>query len=405
MKREVYKTKNAEEGYFPDEVDVVLRWKPRKDEKTGTVTEGRTVTIPYALLEDLRYSINPHQRASTYGIIDRPSPLEFELLKTGKQGLSETNVDDIDRGLRLMRLIGKEEPAVTIHKHINPCGAAKSKTLKDALERAYWADRRAAFGGTIVLNGEVNEEIADYIMETDVFENVAAPAYTQGAVAEFKNKEKHKRNNDIRVVLYEWDLLKFFPTFKGEKGMDIRTRGDGTLNLSDPYTTSLAELTPAELKDEEGNLVARSYREVTPQEADDLRFAWKLCAHTRSNAILFVKDGAAVSIGTGQQERVGAIEQAVRKAYQKTEDMLRGRLKMTTNIGYELDVRKGGLKGAVIASDGFMSSVDNIEAIREHGVTAIIQPGGSVKDKAVLELANKYEIAMVFAPERCFSHF
>jgi phosphoribosylaminoimidazolecarboxamide formyltransferase/IMP cyclohydrolase len=179
--------------------------------------------------------------------------------------------------------------------------------------------------------------------------------------------------------------------------------------MSEPYTTrfkSARQFAPAVVLDKDRILVAQSYRPPTPQEAEDMLFAWYICANTRSNAIVFAKDGAAIAIGTGQQERVGAIEQAIDKAYQKATD------KLVQAQSWDLEramafvkQTKGGLEGAVIASDGFMPKSDNIETIAKEGVTGVVQPGGSKEDQAIVELANKNEIAVAFTEERCFSHF
>ncbi len=404
MGREMYRTRNV--GEFPERVAMILEFKPKTPDETS-----RFETVVYVKREDLRYGTNPHQPAAHYRINGTPTVMSMlSELKTGKGGLSQTNLEDMDRALRIIRLLGDAQPVCTFHKHINPSGVAKGKTLAEAFERAYWCDARSNFGGTMVFNGPVTQELADMIMATDFFEVVLAPNIEPAALEIFKSGKRYGRNEDIRVLAYDKKLLARVPAFTGDKTYpEMKILADGTMIMSEPYTTKFrtpSQFVPAVARDKEKRPLATSYRPPTPQEAEDMLFAWYICAHTRSNAIVFAKNGVAIAIGTGQQERVGAIEQAVGKAYQKATDKLvkADSWDMQRAIEFVKQTR-GGLEGAVIASDGFMPNTDNIETIMKQGVTAVIQPGGSKEDQAIIEMANKNGIAIVFTEERCFSHF
>ncbi len=406
MGKEMYRTRNV--GEFADRITMMLEFKPKTPNETS-----RFETVTYQKREDLRYGTNPHQPAAHYEIEGVPTVMsKLVELKTGKGGLSQTNLEDMDRALRIIRLLGDTQPVCTFHKHINPSGIAKGKTLADAFERAYWCDARSNFGGTMVFNGPVDKELADRIMTTDFFEVILAPKIEPDALEILKSGKKYGRNVDVRVLAYDKELLAQVPAFSDEKDKahpELRVLADGTFVMSEPYTTKFRlpnQFKPAIALDKDKKIVATSYRMPTPQEAEDMLFAWYICANTRSNGIVFAKDGAAIAIGTGQQERVGAIEQAIDKAYQKATD------KLVQAQSWDLEKAvafvkqtRGGLEGAVIASDGFMPKPDNVETIAKEGVTAVVQPGGSKEDQSIIELANKSEIAMVFTEERCFSHF
>ncbi|VVB81274.1 Bifunctional purine biosynthesis protein PurH [uncultured archaeon] len=398
MGKEMYRTKNV--GEFPKRIVVRAEY------------DDHTSDEVFVRLNDLRYGTNPHQPAAFYGREGAISVLStMKELKSGKGGLSQTNLEDMNRGLIIMRMLDYDWPACSIHKHINPCGVARSETPAGAFNKAYWCDARSAFGGTIVFNTPVEAGLADRIMKQDFFECILAPIVDKEALEVFNDHKKYGRNKDIRVLAFDHVLHHDIPVFSSEEELllpETRDLADGTRILSMPFTTKFTAIDQlvrarATAKDKAGLVVAESCRAPTAREAEDLLFAWYVCANVRSNGVVFAKDRATVAIGTGQQERVGAIEQAVQKAYEKAEARLRAE---DNTIERSIEsMARDALKGAVLASDGFMPSTDNIKTIAETGVTAVIQPGGSIEDRAVIEAANEHNIAMVFTEERCFSHF
>src|SRR5574341_587332 len=210
MSREMYRTRNV--GKFPNRIKVNLEYDEVPNEPP------RVEQIEYDKLIDLRYGTNPHQPAAYYGLHEQPTVLSTVMeLKTGKGGLSQTNLEDIDRGMRIMRLLGDAQPACTFHKHINPSGVARGTTLTEAFERAYWGDARANFGGTMVFNGAVTPDLADKIMSTDFFEVILAPGIDPEALEILKSGAKYGRNKDIRALRYYPDLLAKVPAFSDEK--------------------------------------------------------------------------------------------------------------------------------------------------------------------------------------------
>lgn len=342
----------------------------------------------YTKVEDLRYGTNPHQPAAFY----RPEGGNcvlgaHEILKTGKSGLSQTNIEDMHHAVGILKYM--QRPACAVMKHCNPSGAAiqnGDQSLKTVYERARDADAQAAFGSVVVFNTEVDAETADAIMQT-IVEGVAAPSFSQEAIDTLHNFEHYRRNKEIRVVkLPPFDVL---PKFIDE-GTDVRELkvfDDGSIVMAVPYLSrvkSVDDLEPAYCDHAKKGSV-KGERAATAQELDDLLFAWYVNIHVRSNGVVIAKNGQTLAVGTGEQDRVGAVQQAIIKAGQK----------------YSGDET---LEGAVMASDGFFPFRDAIDAATEAGITAIVQPGGSVNDYDAIVAANEADCAMVFSLERCFSH-
>jgi len=295
----------------------------------------------------LRYGENPHQKAFFYGNTGE----NFEQLH-GKE-LSYNNLLDIDAALGFISSFNK--PTVAVIKHNNACGLASAGTVTEAWVRALAADPISAFGGVIVINRPVDVKTAAEI-DKIFFEVLVAPGYSEEALTILK----HKKN---RIIL---DLRKV-----PSSSFTIRSVLDGYLwQVKDTYETA--------------GMDVRCVTDINPtdDQLTDLDFANRIVMHTKSNAIVLVRDNQLIGTGTGQTSRVDAVRHAIEKA---------------KAAGFET-------KGAVLASDAFFPFPDSIELASEAGVTAIIQPGGSVRDNEAIEACNKYGIAMIVTGIRHFKH-
>ena len=344
----------------------------------------------YEKVEDLRYGTNPNQGAAFYrpksdkigGVIGA-----MEILKSGKGGLSQTNLEDIHHALGIVKYF--ERPACAVMKHLNPSGAAAQFENEEQVEvykKARDCDSRAAFGSVVAFNTPVSVATAEEIMSTMV-EGVVAPGFEDGAVAVFEDFERFRRNRHIRVM--QCGPLATLPKFEGDDTggvLEIKVLGDGTLVAAEPFVSAVRseeDLLPARATNKEGDEIVCS-NELSAGQAKDLLFSWYVNFNVRSNGVVIAKEGQTIAVGTGQQDRVGAVEQAMAKA-----------------ISYH---GEDSLAGAVLASDGFFPFRDSIDVCAKHGIAAIIQPGGSLRDYEVVEACNEHGIAMVFTGERCFSH-
>lgn len=356
------------ESGFPDEVEVM-----------GTI---------YSKVEDLRYGTNPHQGASFY----RPkgsSGLPFgdmEQLKSGKSGLSETNYGDLNHGANIVKYF--DRPACALMKHLNPSGAAiqvGNQDLRTVYIRARDADPIAAFGGVAVFNTKVDLPTAKEIMAT-VIEVVAAPDFDAEALAIFNDHETYKMNKEIRVI--KLPNLMSLPKWVGDSAAPtIKTLMDGTLVVADPLLTKVKgpdDLVPATTEHATQGKFAIEKMPTTAQ-MDDLLFSWYVNLSVRSNGVVIAKNGVTLAVGTGQQDRVTAVRQAIAKAQEKFK-------------GPET------LDGAVMSSDAFFPFRDSVDVAADAGIKAIAQPGGSVRDWDNIKACNEHGIAMVFTGERVFSH-
>lgn len=343
----------------------------------------------YEKLEDLRYGTNPHQPAAFYRPAgDQPLVLgRYEMLKTGKSGLSQTNLEDMQHAIGILKYL--DRPACAVMKHCNPSGVAmalEGHSLRTVYERARDADAQAAFGGVAVFNTEVDGETAEAIMST-IVEGVAAPGFSEDALRILNAGDEYKRNKEIRVVRIP--ALDTLPKYREDahRGFEMKVLDDGSIILAQPYLSrvkSTADLVPA-YNDHAKKGRIDIERAPTEQELRDLLFAWYVNIHVRSNGVVIVRNGQTLAVGTGEQDRVGAVEQAIHKARSK----------------YKGDE---SLEGAVMASDGFFPFRDAIDLAVQAGVTAIVQPGGSVNDYDAIVACNESQTAMVFSLERCFSH-
>jgi len=354
--RKIYRTAREEE--FPGTLTLTLGDRVYDYSKVQWTVDGKP--------RGLRYGTNPHQKAALYKPKgSRGGVGSVEWLKWGKDGPSATNVEDGSHGLRIVNYF--KEPAVAVMKHLNPSGVAVARDneqLRQVYARARDADPRAAFGSVVVLNSTVDRGAAEEIISTFV-EVVYAPDYEPDAISVFE------RRKDLRIGKVSKRIVMH------ETPPEIIALEDGSIVLEDAYTTQLRS--PDHLK----QLVVPTKRVPTDMEYNDLLHAWWVACEVRSNAVVFWKNGTSLAIGTGQQDRIGAIEGSVAKAQ-----------------------RSGGsLKGAVMASDGFLPKIDNIEAVAKEGMVAIIQPGGSVEDPELVKACDQHGIAMVLTGERSFRHF
>jgi len=355
---------------------------------SGFPEEMELMGVTYVKVEDLRYGTNPHQGASFYrpkGAQNMPFG-QMEIIKSGKSGLSETNYGDLNHGANIVKYFA--EPACAVMKHLNPSGAAVSRRnqdLKNVYVRARDADAVAAFGGTVVFNTRVDANTAREIMAT-VVEVVAAPDFDDEALEVFQDYETYKMNKEIRVI--RLPNLESLPKWVGEAAAPtIKTLSDGSIVVAETLLTAIrsgSDLVVASTEHpSHGKFAIEKF--PTADQIDDLLFSWYVNLSVRSNGVVIAKNGVTLAVGTGQQDRVAAVRQAIAKAREKF----------------------GGdetIEGSVLSSDAFFPFRDSIDACAEAGIVAIVQPGGSVKDWESIKACNEHGIAMVFTGERCFSH-
>ncbi|MEE8294488.1 MAG: bifunctional phosphoribosylaminoimidazolecarboxamide formyltransferase/IMP cyclohydrolase [Sphingomonadales bacterium] len=314
---------------------------------------------------ELRYGENPHQKAAYYvsDLDPRPGIISAKLHQ-GK-ALSYNNLNDADAAYELISEFNEGTPAVAIIKHANPCGVATGVTFPEAYEKALACDPVSAFGGVIALNGTLDKETAEKI--TEIFtEVVIAPKISDEAIEVFKAK-KNLRLLEAGTLANPDDEGKVVKTLAG--GYLVQNSDRGRIGKDD--------------------LTVATKRQPTEQELADLLFAFRVCKHVKSNTIVYVKNGATVGVGAGQMSRVDSARIAVRKS----EDAAKASGQDTA-----------GTVGSVAASDAFFPFADGLEALVEAGATAVIQPGGSMRDNEVIEAADKAGLAMVFTGMRHFRH-
>jgi len=343
----------------------------------------------YEKVEDLRYGTNPHQPAAFYRPADGQGLVlgHYEILKNGKSGLSQTNLEDMQHAIGILKFLTR--PACAVMKHCNPSGVAMrvgDQDLKTVYERARDADAQAAFGSVVVFNTEVDGPTADAIMGT-IVEGVAAPSFSEEALAILHDADTYKRNKELRIIkLPDFSAL---PKYVGDTpaAWEMKIFDDGSIVLAQPYLSRVksgADLVPAYNEHAKKGRIDIE-RQPTAQELDDMLFAWYVNIHVRSNGVVIAKNGQTLAVGTGEQDRVGAVEQAIHKAKTK----------------YKGDET---IDGAVMASDGFFPFRDAVETATSQGVRTIVQPGGSMNDYDAIAACNECGATMVFTLERCFSH-
>lgn len=380
----------------------------------------------------LRYGENPDQPAALYEVVESSftmdgvafqqgqhklvsSLTEENLIQSGKHP-GKINLTDVDNGINMLQYL-TAKPAAIILKHNNPCGAAWSNDgLFTALSRAFTSDRIAAFGGTIVVNRALDKDCAEFI-NSSYFEVIAAPDFTAEALAVLTAKK------NLRIIRIP--ALAELEKIVGTPFLDIKSLVDGGLIIQASFRNRILtedDFLPAETTKDCTTYIARK---PSPKEAEDLLFAWAVEAGVTSNSIIFARDGATVSIGTGEQDRVGCVELTIQKAYTKYADRLAFvrhnlslyelKMKAKTDAGLAASLQdilgkteadKGGLPGTVLVSDGFFPFRDGVDLAVAQGVTAIAQPGGSIRDWEIIQAVNEAtpQVAMVFTGQRSFKH-
>jgi len=307
------------------------------------------IRAPRAL--DLRYGENPHQKAALYS--NRQGGIAGAEQLQGKE-LSYNNLVDLDASWQLIREF--DRPASAIIKHTNPCGCAEGSTLAESYRRAFEADPVSAFGGVLAFNRAVDRETAGEIAKTFI-EAIAAPGYDTAA------RELLAAKKNLRLLAVSRAPL----SGKNDESVVKSISGGYLVQTPDSHRLDRAECT------------VKTERQPTEEEWRALEFAWKVSKHVKSNAIVYARETQTISVGAGQMSRVDAVKVGAMKALLP-------------------------LQGTVLASDAFFPFPDGVEEAAKHGITAVIQPGGSVGDDKVIAAANQLGLAMVFTGVRHFRH-
>ncbi len=409
---------------FPQELSIRLGDQSLKFKKKTWVIDQQE--------KGLRYGENPDQPAAMYEPAEGDLELGGVSFRTGGFGLvssireenmiqagkhpGKTNLTDVDNGLNILQYLTRK-PAAVILKHNNPCGAAWSdQGVFEAVQNAFFADRIAAFGGAVVFNTPVDKDCAEF-MAGNYLEVVAAPDFEPGSL------EILKARKNLRIL--KMPGLGRLEELHGRPFLDIKSLTDGGIIVQFSFTNRILQpqdFMPAAAV--RGNTHV-SARQPDAREMDDLLFAWAVEAGVSSNSVIFARNGCTVAIGTGEQDRVGCVDLTIQKAFTKYADVLtfeqlkesiyQLKLKAQTDpaaqdrlqeIMNETREARGGLPGSVLVSDGFFPFRDGVDAAVAQGVTAVAQPGGSIRDAEVIEAVNEAvpQVAMVFTGQRSFKH-
>lgn len=331
----------------------------------GPVSEHfpESLTLPLEHIKTLRYGENPHQHAAFYrwgGAPEAVSTVAGAEVLHGKE-LSFNNLVDLDAALATVQSF--DAPTVGIIKHTNPCGLACSDTLVEAYKRAHMGDPISAYGGIVGCNCPVDEATAQEITKL-FYEAIIAPEFTPGALELLRQKKN----------------LRLLATHSPIEPRALNTQA---LRMGHPEVRSVSGglllQTPDAMGDREIQYQPVTERKPTLEELTDLMFSWKAVRHVKSNAIVLAHRLMVVGVGAGQMNRVTSVQLAVEKAAERAH-------------------------GSVLASDAYFPFADGVEAAAKAGITAIIQPGGSIRDEEVIRMANQYAIAMIFTGMRHFKH-
>ncbi|KQP43960.1 bifunctional phosphoribosylaminoimidazolecarboxamide formyltransferase/IMP cyclohydrolase [Pseudorhodoferax sp. Leaf274] len=328
----------------------------------------------FVKLQDLRYGENPHQQAAFYrDLHPAPGSLVSARQLQGKE-LSYNNIADADAAWECVKSF--DEPACVIVKHANPCGVAVGADALQAYGKAFQTDPTSAFGGIIAFNRPVDLATAQQVHKQFV-EVLMAPGYSDEALALFQSTKAKQNVRVLEIALpnaygaadaarggsSDWD--------NGRNAMDVKRIGSGLLiQTADNHALQLADL----------KVVTK--KQPTPQQLQDLLFAWKVAKYVKSNAIVFCKDGMTMGVGAGQMSRLDSARIASIKA----------------------EHAKLSLAGTVVASDAFFPFRDGLDVVVDAGATCVIQPGGSMRDQEVIDAADERGVAMVFSGVRHFRH-
>lgn len=394
-------------------------WKITKDD--GTIDE-----------RGVRYGENPDQEAALYELINGNLVLgDCSFINPGNGLVSSINVDDmlqvgkhpgkinltdIDNGLNIIKYL-IDRPAAVILKHNNPCGAAYGDSLAQAYDKANRCDRIAAFGGAVILSRPCDRETAE-LLSRNYLEVVCAPDFEDGTLAILAQR------SNLRVIKIKGiDRLADFESFRF---VDFKSLIDGGIIVQQSAVNSIRSIN--DMQPAQATWKGREYtcrRQPNTREIDDMIFGWAIEHGVTSNSVLYIKDGATVGIGTGEQDRVGVAEIAVHKAYIKYADMLcfdrftlsyadlelaifQGKRSATEKEEIDAQVKKdrANLKDAVMISDAFFPFRDGADVGIRQGISAILQAGGSMRDFETIEACNQADpqVAMMFTGQRSFKH-
>ncbi|WP_326539400.1 bifunctional phosphoribosylaminoimidazolecarboxamide formyltransferase/IMP cyclohydrolase [Pseudorhodoferax sp.] len=319
----------------------------------------------FVKLQDLRYGENPHQQAAFYrDLYPAPGSLVSAKQLQGKE-LSYNNIADADAAWECVKSF--DVPACVIVKHANPCGVAVGKDALEAYSKAFQTDPTSAFGGIIAFNRPVDLAAAEAVHKQFV-EVLMAPGYSDEALALFQSTKAKQNVRVLQIALpaggaTDWD--------NGRNAMDVKRIGSGLLiQTADNHELALSDL----------KVVTK--KQPTPEELQDLLFAWKVAKYVKSNAIVFCKNGMTMGVGAGQMSRLDSARIASIKA----------------------EHAKLSLAGTAVASDAFFPFRDGLDVVVDAGATCVIQPGGSMRDQEVIDAADERGVAMVFSGVRHFRH-
>ena len=396
---------------FPDEMAIIIGKANLKYKKRQWNIEGKKT--------GLRYGDNPGQEAALYELAEGNWDIagckitakdalisnltEKELVETGKS-LGKSNLTDVDSALNILKYF--DEPTAIIMKHNNPAGVASRSKISDAYVAANMTDRIASFGGVVVVNRKIDGRTADEICKNYV-EVVAAPEFEKDAM------EKLTAKKNMRLITIT--KLASLENYRKKRFIEFKALLDGGIILQQSADN---DITKEQIRPAQAEYQGKPYqvrKKPTEKETDDMVFAWKVCQGVISNSMVFAKDKITIAIGAGEQDRVGATELAIVKAYKKASDRLcferygmplwemKDKEKLAA-IEKEIESTKAGLKGSVLASDGFLPFRDTIDVASKQGISAVIQPGGSTRDYQSIEACNEQGIAMVFTGKRVFRH-
>lgn len=313
----------------------------------------KTITLTYEKKQDLRYGENPHQSAAFYASVKGTEGTLTGAVQLHGKELSYNNIGDTDGALETLKEF--DEPTIVAAKHANPCGVGSASSLVEAYRRAYEADPVSIYGGIVAANREIDADTANEMAKI-FLEVIVAPSFSEEAL-EILSKKKNIRLLQVENINH-----------KNTTANKAKTVLGGLL---------IQDLDTQLLNQEELKVVTK--RQPTEAEMRDLLFAWKVVKHAKSNGIAMAKDLCTTGVGPGQVSRIWALENAIRQGGER-------------------------ILGSVLASDAFFPFSDCVEAAHKAGITAIIQPGGSVRDQESVEAADKYGIAMIFTSMRHFKH-
>lgn len=328
-------------------------------EKAGIEKYPELINMTFEKVQSMRYGENPHQKAAFYREVGRNDGMLTNIVQLHGKELSFNNINDTHGALELLKEF--EEPTIVACKHSNPCGVASGKDIYEAYVKAYNTDPVSIFGGIVTSNRIIDKQTAEEISKI-FLEIVLAPDFTPEAL-EILTKKKN-----IRLL-----KLDSIDKKQSDKAYDVKKVSGGIL---------VQDIDNVLLKDEELKVVTK--RRPTDKEMEDLLFTWKIVKFAKSNGIAIGKDKQSIGVGPGQVNRIWATKQAIEHGVEQ--------------LGSDV------VKGSVLASDAFFPFSDCVEEAAKAGITAIIQPGGSVRDQESIDACDKYGITMVFTGIRHFRH-